>query len=91
LTYIVISVKKNITRIRLRVLIQPNFVKKSYLYLGIPPRIKIKNAIKITNLIPNIIEYIDVVFIKKVGYDKRSTTVKLLYEKYENVVDVSST
>jgi len=52
---------------RLNVFIHPNLVRKSYLYLGIPPRIKIKNAINMTNLNPKIIADKDVVFIKKTG------------------------
>lgn len=36
---------------KLRVFIQPNFVKKSYLYLGIPPLTTINSAMSITNFI----------------------------------------
>ena len=36
------SVKKKTIRIKLSVFIHPSFVKKSYRYRGIPPRIKIK-------------------------------------------------
>ena len=41
---------RNTTNTKLRNLIQPILVKKSYLYLGIPPRIKTSNAISIINL-----------------------------------------
>lgn len=40
---------KNTARTKLKNLIQPIFVKKSYLYLGIPPLIKTNSAIKIIN------------------------------------------
>jgi hypothetical protein len=42
---------KNTAKIRLRNLIQPTFVKKSYRYRGIPPRTKTSKAISKTNLI----------------------------------------
>ena len=41
---------KNTANTKLKNLIQPIFVKKSYLYLGIPPLIKTNNAISIINL-----------------------------------------
>lgn len=52
---------------RLNVFIQPSLVKKSYLYRGIPPRIKIKNTINNINFNPNTIDAKEVVFTKKIG------------------------
>jgi len=72
------SVKKKTIRIKLSVFIHPSFVKKSYRYRGIPPRIKIKKAIKITNFIPKIIADTDVVLIKKIGYEKNVTSNRFL-------------
>ena len=46
--------------------IQPNLVKKSYLYLGIPPLTTIKRPISMTNLIPINIDKNEVVFIELV-------------------------
>ena len=40
---------KKTARTKLRNLIQPIFVKKSYRYLGIPPLIKTNNAISMMN------------------------------------------
>lgn len=52
---------------RLKNLIHPIFVKKSYLYLGTPPLINIKSAISIKNLKAVTSAAIDVVFNKNSG------------------------
>lgn len=57
---------KNIASTKLRVFIHPNLVKKSYLYLGIPPRTTINKPINITNFIPIKIDKNEVVFIELV-------------------------
>jgi hypothetical protein len=41
----------NSANTKLSVLIHPSFVRKSYRYLGIPPRTNINNAISSTNFI----------------------------------------
>ena len=76
--YVIIKVKKKTISIKLNVLIQPNLVKKSYLYRGIPPRIKIKNTINSMNFNPNIIDAKEVVFIKKIGWVKSKIIVQIL-------------
>jgi hypothetical protein len=44
--------ERKIDNIKLKNLIQPIFVRKSNLYLGIPPRTKTSSAISRINLIP---------------------------------------
>jgi hypothetical protein len=72
---------KKITRARLKVLIQPNLVKKSYLYRGIPPLITINNPIKKMNLSPIKIERYDVIFIVLNRYNIGSNKVLKVYVK----------
>lgn len=59
----------NKAKTRLNVFIHPSLVKKSYLYLGIPPLTNTNNAINNTNLIAKNIENKDVILCK---YNKYS-------------------
>jgi hypothetical protein len=60
---------------KLKVFIQPNLVKKSYLYLGIPPLMNTNKAIKTTNFKANTIENSDVSF----NVEKRHCTGVIRY------------
>jgi len=81
---------KKIARTKLKVLIHPNLVKKSYLYLGIPPLTTIKRPISITNLIPINIDKNEVVFtelvILKIGFISEQKSLKITV--YNNITAV---
>lgn len=61
---------------KLKNLIQPIFVKKSYLYLGTPPLIKMRRAISMINLPAITKAAVEVVFSKNSGSILENQVVK---------------
>ena len=70
---------KNTAKIRLRNLIQPTFVRKSYLYRGIPPRTKTNKAISKINLKAIIVAFTTGVL--KVSKDNTCTKPFIMVEQ----------
>jgi hypothetical protein len=75
---------------KLSVFIQPSLVKKSYLYLGIPPRTTTRSPINIINFIPMNMDKYEVSFIVDSicinGFSKLEVKLVININKIINVV-----